>query len=88
MTENIVAGGTDEIRSREDLVRFLRDLHAKLSDGADPAWEDRTLPQYLEAAAAWIEDMPGYYENRGESPPDQPSWRTIAQIFAAARTYE
>ncbi|MGH2599621.1 MAG: DUF7660 family protein, partial [Dehalococcoidia bacterium] len=43
---------------------------------------------YLSAMAAWAEDMDGYYENRGDPVPKQPSWRTLGELLLAARVYE
>ena len=54
----------------------------------DGQGELRDLPAFLEAMAAWVEDMEGYYQNRGEELPDQPRWRTLGEILLAARVYE
>ncbi len=52
------------------------------------AWENADLGPFLEAMSAWIEDMDGYYRNRGEAVPNRPDWSTLAEILAAARVYE
>ena len=38
-------------------------------------WENRDLPSYLEAIAAWVDDMDGYYRNLGEDSPTSPLGR-------------
>ena len=51
-------------------------------------WENPTLDRYLEALAAWIHDMPGYFKNQHIEEPREPSWRLVATILHAAKTYE
>jgi hypothetical protein len=75
------------LQSREDFVAFVRALAAHLQKNPD-LWANRDLPAFLDAMAAWVEDMDGYYRNRGESVPDQPRWQTVGQILLAARVYE
>lgn len=77
----------DHITTREDFVTFVRRLVNSLEE--NPAdWENRDLRAFLEAMAAWVEDMDGYYENRGEPIPQQLDWKTLGQILLAARIYE
>jgi hypothetical protein len=77
----------EAIQSREDLVRFVRALHASLKE--KPAdWGNADLDSYLEAVGAWIEDLDGFFKGKGEKVPKQPTWKTIGQILLATRTYE
>lgn len=77
----------DSIRSREDFVSFVRMLLFDLRDNAEE-WENNVLESYLEAIAAWVDDMEGYYQNRGEPVPEYPTWKTFAEILLAAKIYE
>ncbi len=79
--------GPENIATREDLVKFIQSL-ANESSSASSNWENEDLPSFLEAMAAWIEDMDGYYQNQGEPTPNQPSWKTIGEILKAATIYE
>jgi hypothetical protein len=76
-----------EIRTRADLVAFVealrRDLHVK-----PEGWENATLESFLGALASWIEDMDGYYQNKGLDIPQSPTWKTLGEMLAAARVYE
>ena len=74
------------ISNREDLARFVEEMSKALKNGE--RWENRDLKSFLEAMAAWIEDMDGYFENQGEPCPTSPSWKTFAQILAASTVYE
>jgi hypothetical protein len=78
---------TGRVHSREDLAQFVRALAKELRERPE-AWQNPDLDSFLEAMSAWIEDMDGYYRNRGESVPSRPEWRTLAEILAAARVYE
>lgn len=74
------------VRTREDFVTVTRRLAASLNDSPEE-WENPTLPRYLDALAAWIEDMDGFYERRGEIAPEIP-WKVFAEIIVAAKYYE
>ncbi|MHC5542019.1 DUF7660 family protein [Singulisphaera rosea] len=77
----------EAIRTRDDFAEFARHLLDDLR--TYPAdWENRTLEAYLEALAAWNEDCDGYYRNRGEATPLQPSWKSLGELLLAAKMYE
>ena len=82
-----MSASPENIATREDLVKFIEAL-ANESSSASKNWENEDLPSFLEAMAAWVEDMDGYYQNKGESMPNQPSWKTIGEILKAATIYE
>jgi hypothetical protein len=77
----------NDIANREDFIAFVRALACDLKEQPD-TWENRDLASYLDALAAWTEDMDGYFRHAGEQSPDQPSWKLLGQILAAARVYE
>jgi hypothetical protein len=82
-----LANAVETIKSRDDFVAFAsalaQDRQAHLAE-----WENGDLPNYLEALAAWVEDMDGYFLNRQEPTPEQPSWQLLARILLAAKSYE
>lgn len=73
--------------SREELAAFLTELADSVLKEPD-RWENSDLADFLRAWGAWLEDMDGYFLNRGESVPSAPSWQLIAQMLLAARVYE
>ena len=86
----IVLNGQDpnkHVHSRQEFAQFVRTL-AEQFRCRPVAWENGDLAAYLEAIAAWVTDMEGYYRNRGESVPDQPTWHTLQEILEAAKVYE
>lgn len=73
--------------SRQEFIELLNLMKNDLQ--ASPAdWENRTLPQFLEAMGRWVEDMDGYYLNRGEPVPEKVPWRVFSDFLLAARNYE
>lgn len=77
----------NSISSRDDLVIFVRFLSDSLKKSPNE-WENTTLDSFLNALAAWVEDMDGYFENRGESPPLVPDWKLVGKMLLAAMIYE
>ncbi|MEU9703154.1 hypothetical protein [Streptomyces sp. NPDC047981] len=77
----------NEVRSREELVAFLRELHQEFRRHGDE-WENHTLERFLEALAAWVHDAPGVYRNFGKEFPADGSWDFFAQALYAATLYE
>ncbi len=79
--------GLDQIASHTDLARvvneMLSDLRRHPSD-----WENPTLERFLDALSASLEGLPSLYANRGESFPDQPTWKLLAEALVMASGYE
>jgi hypothetical protein len=75
------------VADRHSLAHFVRGLVEDLNEHPE-RWENADLGDYLEAMAAWLEDMDGYYANKGRSTPETPSWTLIAEILSAAKVYE
>ena len=82
-----LADQVESIRSRDDLVRFLRNLSDDLRTRPGE-WENDGLESYLDAVASWTEDMDGYFRNRGETTPQEPSWKLLGMILLAGKVYE
>jgi len=85
---NSLHNEVQDITSQEELARFVEKL-ANASSNPSESWINKDLPSFLEALAAWIEDMDGYYKNNN-LPYDENniSWRNIADMLYAATMYE
>ncbi len=73
------------IAAKEDFVRFLRRLSMDALLHPEE-WENRTVPEYLEQVANWIEDF-------SESPANDIDWdnmefRTLARMLYMGKLYE
>jgi hypothetical protein len=77
----------NSIRTRADLAQYLDTLASAVRQGDVPT-ENVTAADLIDGASAWIADMDGYFANRGEVTPQEPTWALIAAIFQAALIYE
>lgn len=77
----------DQVTSHTDAARIvdemLNDLRVHPTE-----WENSTLANFLEALSASLEALPPLYANRGESFPDQPTWKLFAEALVMASGYE
>jgi hypothetical protein len=78
----------EQVSSPQDLAEFINALRRSLAESHE-GWESWTLPAYLEAMSAWLNDasksdgtIAHAIVSRG------PSWRTFANILLAASAYE
>jgi len=78
---------TQPINSREDFVAFVYELSKSFRENPE-SWQNGNLGSYLEALAAWVEDMDGYYLNHGLAVPEKPDWSNVADMLLAAKIYE
>lgn len=73
--------------TQEDFVAFLLAL-ARHCKAHPEQIENQSVDAFLEAAASWVEDSDGFYDNLGLPQPDIKNWRPIANVFAAGLIYE
>jgi hypothetical protein len=86
MMENVQAR-IAEIKTHKDLSVFIGELYEDFLNDGD-SWENHKLDRFLEALAAWTNDMDGYYKNIGSEVPTEPKWGTFANMLVAATMYE
>lgn len=77
----------EDVRSRQDLIEFLNGVTEDLRAGRLVV-ENSTVPSFVGGMAGWLEDMDGYFRNRGEEPPESASWRLLAMVVSAGLVYE
>lgn len=77
-----------KVTDRQSFVDFLILLRTDFLDNPKN-WENKTLPDFLEALSAYTEDIQGYYDNMHHAVnADKADWSTFADIFKGARIYE
>jgi len=76
-----------EIRSAADLASFIRGMHNDLLAHPEQ-WENRTLPTYLEALSAYVDDYEGACRNCGNPMPPDEFWATMVRVPSTATIYE
>jgi hypothetical protein len=74
-------------KSRDDLAKFVAALRTDFQQNPGE-WENPTLDRFLSAMESWIEDMDGYFLNKGLEMPEAPSWQLVAHILYASKIYE
>ncbi|MFJ4657977.1 hypothetical protein ACIP5Y_42480 [Nocardia sp. NPDC088792] len=76
-----------EISSKEELSRYILNLADRVESGSMPM-ENGSVVAYVRAAAYWVNDSAGFFENNGMEVPENPDWALIGMIFSAACVYE
>jgi hypothetical protein len=72
---------------REELVAILEELAGEARAGRTDDWENKTLPAYLEALAAWLGAYENAYINTDRVVPTDP-WEILTAAVQAATIYE
>jgi hypothetical protein len=75
------------VTTRDDVVGIVHAMANDLRKNPD-AWENVLLESYLDGLAAAMEDIEQTYASRGETAPEQPSWKLVAQLLVSASGYE
>ncbi len=77
-----------KITTREQFAQFLEELKTDLENNPQE-WENRNLPDFLEAMSRYVMDIQQYYINTKQNiNADQPDWGVFADIFRGAKVYE
>ncbi|WP_312333283.1 hypothetical protein [Sphingobacterium sp.] len=77
-----------KVTNRQSFIKFLDLLRLDLLQHPE-TWENKTLPDFLEALAAYTEDIQGYYDNTNANvDAEKAAWSTFADIFKGAKVYE
>ena len=77
-----------KVTDRQTFIKFLDILLKDFLDNPEN-WENKTLPDFLEALSSYTGDIQGYYDNMKQNVnADKPDWSTFAEIFQGARIYE
>lgn len=76
------------VRTRADLSAFVVALAADLAANPD-GWENATLPRFLDALSAYLNDLGGWcHHNAPDIDPEAAQWRLLAVALAGAAVYE
>ncbi len=77
-----------KVSNRKTFIQFIQLLHKDFLNNPE-SWQNKTLPDFLDALRAYTEDIQGYYDNRDLNiNADSPDWSTFADIFRGAKIYE
>lgn len=75
----------DSISCKKDFIEYIQSLATDYTDNKDE-WENKTIPDYLEQIASWIEDY-------ADSPANDIVWEKIdfkilARLLYMGKIYE
>jgi hypothetical protein len=77
-----------KVTDRRSFIEFLELLREDFVDNPQE-WENKNLPDFLEALSSYTEDIQGYYDNTEQHiNADAPGWTTFADMFKGAKIYE
>lgn len=77
-----------KVIDRQTFMEFLEMLRKDFLDTPE-SWENKTLPDFLEALTSYTEDIQSYYNNmKQDINADKPNWQTFADLFKGATIYE
>lgn len=77
-----------KVTDRLTFIKFLNALRKDFLENPE-SWENKTLPDFLQALSIYTEDIQGYYDNmKLNISAEKPDWSTFADIFKAAKIYE
>ncbi|WP_313185650.1 DUF7660 family protein [Sphingobacterium siyangense] len=77
-----------KVKDRQSFINFLNLLRQDLLQNPE-TWENKTLPDFLDALESYTEDIQGYYNNTNANvDAEKATWSTFADIFKGAKIYE
>lgn len=75
------------IQTKDEFIEFLN-LMIKDNEINSEEWENKSITEYLEGMASWVEDMDGYYNNMNLQMPRDIDWKFIATLLYVGKIYE
>lgn len=75
------------IQTRESFIEFLYFM-IKDKENNSEEWKNKSITEYLEGMASWVEEMDGYYNNMKLQMPRDIDWKFIATLLYVGKIYE
>lgn len=77
-----------KVKDRRSFIHFVNELKQDFLTNPD-GWENKTIPDYLDAIGAYAKDIQRYYDNTNQNiNAETPDWQTFADILQGATVYE
>jgi len=77
-----------KVKDKQSFIKFLDLFRQDLLQHPE-TWENKILPDFLQALASYAEDIQGYYDNTDANvDAEKAAWSTFADIFKGAKVYE
>jgi hypothetical protein len=75
------------VNSKESFLLFIEALMEDFNVNSKD-WENKTIPEYLDALHASIDGMDGFYKYRNIEVPQNIPWFVFSDAMMSARIYE
>ena len=75
------------VKNKDSFLLFMEALIQDYQKN-NQDWENKTIPDFLEALQACIEDMDGFYAYRNIELPQNIPWFIFSNALMSARIYE
>lgn len=77
-----------KVTDRLSFINFVKLLQQDFLKNSE-SWENKTVPDFLEAVSSYAEDIQDYYDNTNQNiNADEPNWNTFSDILNGAKIYE
>lgn len=77
-----------KVTDRKTFANFIKMLREDFLENPH-MWENKSLPDFLEALSSYTEEIQGYYDNTNQViNADNADWNIFSDIFKGARIYE
>lgn len=74
--------------NRKSFIELIHLLREDLINDSS-TWENKTLPDFLEALGRYAEDIQGYYINTNQNyNADEANWKVFSDLLIGASMYE
>lgn len=74
--------------NKKEFIAFLYDLRKDLENNPE-SWENKTLPEFLEAMISYTVEIDGFYKNTAQKINTEiVDFKVFSDILAGARIYE
>jgi len=74
--------------TKQEFILFIENLRTDFIENKEQ-WENKTIEDYLEAMANYVEDIDGYYKNTNQNIDlEMVNWKVFSDILKGSTIYE
>ncbi|UQB68288.1 hypothetical protein [Epilithonimonas zeae] len=74
--------------TKQEFIQFIENLRVEFIKN-NAQWENKTIEDFLEAMARYVEDIDGYYQNiNQEIDLEKIDWKVFSDILKGSSIYE
>lgn len=74
--------------TKNEFIKSIKNLRLDFESNEN-VWENKTIPEYLDAIERYADDIQGYYDNTTQNiDSEKASWKIFSDILTGASIYE